>query len=77
MVDETISKETINLPKISTQYNEMMNMEQKKGGRFRGIPLDISTKIVRSELRNWGVKVGMQKKNNKSLSMYSKNVQFM
>ncbi len=29
----------------------------KKGNRFTDIPVDISTKILRSNLREWGAKV--------------------
>ena len=29
----------------------------KKGNRFKDIPVDISTKILRSNLREWGTKV--------------------
>jgi hypothetical protein len=28
------------------------------GNRFKDIPIDISTKILRSNLREWGTKVG-------------------
>lgn len=29
----------------------------KKGSRFKDIPVDISTKILRSNLREWGTKI--------------------
>lgn len=29
----------------------------KKGNRFKDIPVDISTKILRSNLREWGAKI--------------------
>jgi len=28
------------------------------GNRFKDIPIDISTKILRSNLREWGTKIG-------------------
>lgn len=54
---EEPAKEPINLPKISSQYESMVEGEKKKQNRFKDVPLDISTKIVRSDLRGWGQRV--------------------
>ena len=54
---EEPNKEPINLPKISSQYETMVEGEKKKQNRFKDVPLDISTKIVRSDLRGWGQRV--------------------
>ena len=58
------------MPKISSQYESMIEGEKKKQNRFKDVPLDISTKIVRSDLRGWGqrVEMGPIKKNSKYLA---------
>ena len=80
IIEESQSKDPISLPKINSQYEELSNLSHQKPSRFRGIPLDISTKIVRSELRTWGTKVVGSRKSSpylnidqKSLSLYTKN----
>lgn len=49
----------ISLPKIADNYEKSSDKQIKKGAnnRFRDIPIDISTKILRSNLREWGAKV--------------------
>ena len=45
-------KEMISLPKIAENYEKTYEKEAKKGqNRFKDIPIDISTKILRSNLR--------------------------
>ena len=56
-VEET-PKEMLSLPKISENYDKAYEKEAKKGqNRFKDIPIDISTKILRSNLREWGAKI--------------------
>lgn len=45
---------------------------KKKQNRFKDVPLDISTKIVRSDLRGWGQRIefGGKHKKKKSNSVY-------
>lgn len=51
-------KELISLPKIADNYEKSYEKESKKGqNRFKDIPIDISTKILRSNLREWGSKI--------------------
>lgn len=48
----------LSLPKISENYEKAYEKESKKGqNRFKDIPIDISTKILRSNLREWGAKI--------------------
>lgn len=55
---EENNKEPISLPKIIDDYEKNQNNDMaKKGNRFKDIPVDISTKILRSNLREWGTKV--------------------
>jgi hypothetical protein len=56
-IEET-PKEALALPKISEGYQKAYDKEVKKGqNRFKDIPIDISTKILRSNLREWGNKI--------------------
>jgi hypothetical protein len=43
-------KEPVSLPKIIEEYEKNQEKE-KKGNRFKDVPVDISTKILRSNLR--------------------------
>ncbi len=46
------------MPKIAENYQKTYEKEKSKiNSRFKDIPLDISTKILRSNLREWGTKV--------------------
>jgi hypothetical protein len=48
----------ISLPRIAENYEKSYDKEAKKGqNRFKDIPIDISTKILRSNLREWGSKI--------------------
>jgi hypothetical protein len=48
----------ISLPKIAENYEKSYDKDAKKGqNRFKDIPIDISTKILRSNLREWGSKI--------------------
>jgi hypothetical protein len=56
-VEET-AKEAISLPRLVENYEKSYDKEAKKGqNRFKDIPIDISTKILRSNLREWGSKI--------------------
>lgn len=49
---EEQNKEPVSLPKIIEEYEKHQEKELgKKGNRFKDIPVDISTKILRSNLR--------------------------
>ena len=57
-MEDSAPKEAISLPKIADSYEKGVEKEGAKGGsRFKDIPIDISTKILRSNLREWGSKV--------------------
>ena len=58
---EEQNKEAISLPKIVNEYESTYEKETKKSNRFKDIPIDISTKILRSNLREWGNKVSFGK----------------
>ena len=58
---EEQNKEAISLPKIVNEYENTYEKETKKSNRFKDIPIDISTKILRSNLREWGNKVSFGK----------------
>ena len=45
------------MPKIADNYEKGVEKEGKGQSRFKDIPIDISTKILRSNLREWGSKV--------------------
>ena len=55
---EEQTKEPISLPKIVEELDKNYEKEVKKSNRFKDIPVDISTKILRSNLREWGTKIG-------------------
>lgn len=50
-------KEAVSLPRIVSEYEKTYEKETKKTNRFKDIPIDISTKILRSNLREWGNKI--------------------
>ena len=58
---EEQAKEAVSLPRIVSDYEQSYEKETKKTNRFKDIPIDISTKILRSNLREWGTKVGYGK----------------
>lgn len=48
---EEQAKDGVSLPKIIEAYDKSYEKETKKTNRFKDIPVDISTKILRSNLR--------------------------
>ena len=49
----------MSLPKIVEELDKGYEKEIKRSNRFKDIPVDISTKILRSNLREWGTKVSV------------------
>lgn len=49
-------------------------MSKKGGSRFKDIPVDISTKILRSNLREWGTKVTYGTNIGKNRKQISKSI---
>jgi len=48
------SIEDLNLPKINERMSQSSTETKIEQNKFHGVPLEISTKIVRSNLRDWG-----------------------
>ena len=71
---EEQSKDPVTLPKIVEEFDKAYEKDLKKSNRFKDIPVDISTKILRSNLRDWGTKVSVGQNIPRNKKVKSKSI---